>query len=128
MKSKKIFLVEDDLAIIDIYSTALKGAGFELDVITTGEQAVRRAKDAVESGENVPDVVLLDLILPDMNGAEALKNLKTGEKTKKIKVFILSNQTEIDERKSGGIKPDKFIIKADITPLQLVEILKKELS
>jgi len=125
---KRVILVEDDPAIIDVYSTAFKNADINLEVISSGERAIRRVKESNESEEGKPDLVLLDLILPDINGIEVLKAIKTDDKTKDVPVFILSNQTSLDLEKAGDIKPDKFIIKANITPTQLVKMLEEQLQ
>jgi len=125
---KKVILVEDDSAIIDIYQTMIKKAHFEVEVLSVGQDVMNKMKK-IESGEEAkPDIILLDLILPDMNGVEVLKNIKTNKITKDIKVFVLTNQEETNVKFEGGTKPDKFIIKANITPTQLVELIKEELK
>ena len=127
-EKRKVFLVEDDLAIIDVYTTVFKDSKIDLKVITLGRQAIKDINQSAETEGEKPEVVLLDLILPDLNGAEILKAIKTNEKTKDIKVFVLSNQAFIDETITGGIKPDEFIVKANITPTQLLEMIEKKLS
>ncbi|MDO8529893.1 MAG: response regulator [bacterium] len=125
---KKVILVEDDSAIIDIYQTMLKAAHFDVEVLSLGQDVIKRMK-AVESKEEAkPDIILLDLILPDINGIEVLKVIKTNDATKDIKVFILTNQEESGIQPLGDIKPDKFLIKANITPTDLIGLIKKELS
>lgn len=123
-KTKKIILVEDDLAIADIYATIFKKAGIEVIVIGLGKDVLPKIKDE----EIKPDIVLLDLILPDVNGMDVLKEIKGDSETKHIPVFILTNQKEEQSEKIGGVKPDKFIIKANITPTQLLELVKEQLK
>lgn len=123
---KKIILVEDDPAIIDIYTTVFKGADFDLEVISSGQEAIRRIKKNDEESKK-PDLVLLDLILPDVNGREVLKEIKTDDNTKNIPVFILSNDTNADWGQQA-IKPDDFIVKANITPTQLLQVVKEKLK
>lgn len=127
-KKKKILLVEDDVAITDIYETVMKKAGFDVETADSGQKAIKIIKD-IQSGEKIKqDIVLLDLILPDMNGAEVLTQIRGNPLTKDAKVFILTNQEESELQKFGDLKPDKFIIKAHITPTQLVEMIKAQLQ
>lgn len=122
-KKKKVLLVEDDSAIIDIYETMLKKAHFDVQNVTLGQDAINAVQNKDEAK---PDIVLLDLILADMNGTEVLRAIRKDEATKHLKVFILTNQQELPDM--GDVKPDKFIIKANITPSQLVETIKHALQ
>jgi len=122
---KKVFFIEDDPAIIDIYTTAFKSAKINLEVISSGQEAINRIK---KGEDGMPSLVLLDLILPDINGREVLKEIKSNNATKGITVFIMSNDTASDLKEAGAIKPDKFILKANTTPTQLIDLVKKELE
>lgn len=128
MPAKKIFLVEDDPAIVDIYETLMKKAEFDVVSITNGQDMLRKIKGIETGEEGKPDLVLLDLILPDVNGVDLLKNLKKTEATKDIPVFILSNQESSVTENLEGVKPDKFIVKANITPTELIETIKGQLK
>lgn len=81
----KILLVDDDEAITTVFSTALSKEGFETAHASTGKEGL----DKVRS--EMPDLVLLDQVLPDMQGNEVLAEIKKDEKTKGIPVVILSN-------------------------------------
>lgn len=124
----KILLVEDDPGIIDVYTMALKEAGIETEVINLGKDAVEKVKKIQEGKAEKPALVLLDLILDDMNGIEVLKEIRLSEATKDIKVFITSNYASPDLNADGGLKPDKFILKTNITPSQLAETVKSEIG
>lgn len=126
-KIKKIILVEDDPAIIDIYETLMKKANFDVRVVSLGQEAINIIKNIEEGTELKPDIILLDLILPDMNGIEVFKEIKKNKKTKDIKIFILTNQQDVQPQQLGDEKPDKFIIKANISPTQLLELIKEYL-
>ena len=127
-KNKKIvLLIEDDTAIIDVYETALKAAGINIQVITWGKQAMEMVKEIKCGRAEKPSLVLLDLILPDINGIEILKEIKENEETKNINVFVLSNYTN-EEILTNRIKPDKFILKTEITPTELVKLVKNNLK
>ena len=120
---KKILLVEDDPFLIDIYSTKLKDAGFEVLVSDEGEEAIGKVKD-----EN-PDLVLLDIVLPEIDGWEILRRIKSDEKFKNLKVIILSNLGQKEEVKKGmELGAVNYLIKAQYTPSQVVEEVKKALK
>ena len=124
---KRIYLVEDDSAIIDIYATVMKKAGIDVDVMSLGADVLKKL-GLVSKGEEIkPSLILLDLILPDMNGLDILAEVKKNPTLKDILVFILSNQSDA-QLPEGAAKPDKFIIKANITPTELLEVVQKELQ
>ncbi|MDO8486101.1 MAG: response regulator [Candidatus Staskawiczbacteria bacterium] len=127
-KMKKIILIEDDSAIVDIYETLMKKAHFNVHVISLGQEAIKMIKDIEDGTELKPDIILLDLILPDINGIEVFKEIKKNEKTKDIKIFILTNQQDVQQQQLGDEKPDEFIVKANISPTQLLELIKEYLS
>ncbi len=81
----KVLLVDDDEAIATVFSTALKKEGYETSHAGTGKEGLDKAK------AEFPDLILLDQVLPDMQGNEVLSELKKDEKTKGIPVVILSN-------------------------------------
>ncbi len=127
-KNKTILLVEDDPAIIDIYEAMIKRAGFDVKVMSLGQDVITAVKQ-VEAGEfEKPDLVLLDLTLPDVNGMEVLTAIRNNAATKDMVVFILTNQQESESPHPEGITPDKFLIKANITPTELVDYIKQELK
>ena len=122
---KNIVLVEDDSAIADIYKTVFEKNGFKLEVFSLGKSAMDRLKN----GDANPDIILLDLILPDMNGIEILEKVRKNDKTKGIPVFILTNYTDSELEKMGySLKTEKHILKADHTPTQILEMVKKRLA
>lgn len=125
--NKRIIFVEDDSAITDIYGMMMKKAKFDVEFMASGDAALKKIK-AVQAGEEEkPDLFLLDLVLPDMNGMDILKFLRQDPKTKDVKVFILTNQSE-SQLPDEPHKPDKFIIKAHVTPTQLLEMIKEALA
>ncbi len=125
--SKKLFLIEDDPTIIDIYSLAFNQAGIDFDVLTSGAKALEKIKNIQEGLEEKPSLILLDLMLPDINGLELLLKIRENDATKNIKVFIVSNYTSEALLNIKYIKPDKFIVKTSITPSELVDLVKENL-
>ncbi|MFQ6084192.1 MAG: response regulator transcription factor [Candidatus Aminicenantia bacterium] len=120
---KKILLIEDDFFLIDIYTTKLKEVGFSVDVATNGQEGLRKMK------ENIPDLLILDIVLPHIDGWEILKEIKKEEKLKNLKVVILSNLYQKEEIEKGlKLGADKYLIKAHYTPTEAVEEIKKVLK
>lgn len=129
MKNKKlIFLVEKDFAIIDVYSMAFKRAGFDIETAISGGEALSKIKNIVDCKDRKPDIILLNTVLPDENGAEVLKELKAKEITKNIPVFMLSFYDIREYPEISKFKIEKFIIKLDVMPTKLVELVKEELK
>jgi len=120
---KTILLVEDDPFLIDIYSTKLKEVGFNVGIAEDGEEAIRKIK------EELPDLVLLDIVLPTVNGWEILRTIKKDESLEKLKVVILSNLGEKKEVEKG-IKAGaaKYLVKAHYTPSEVVREIKEMLE
>ena len=115
----KIMLVEDDPMIAEIYKIKLEAAGFEVVNAITGKEVLKLA------GESNFDLVLLDMVLPEMSGIDVLKELKqSGNYSADMKVIILSNldraEYEEETKKNGA---DGFIGKTEYNPSELaVEI------
>ncbi len=119
----KIAIIEDDAVINQMYRMKFEADGFEVQVADNGKLGV----EMVESYQ--PDLILLDLQMPEMNGAEALKFIRSKEWGKKIPVIILTNlgaEESPKELKALGI--DRYIVKAELTPSQVVERVKEVLD
>ena len=117
---KSILLVEDDPFLIDIYSTKLKESGFSVEVASDGESALHKVK------EKEPDLVILDIVLPQLDGWEILRQIKSDPKLKNIKIIILSNLGQKEEVERGvELGAVKYLIKAHYTPSQVVEEIKE---
>lgn len=127
-KSKGAILIEDNQAIIDVYSIALKTAGIDLEVIKLGRDAIKEMEDVEVGKREKPKLVLLDLLLPDVNGMDVLKKIKESNALKDIAVFVLSNYTNSQLSEMGCPSPDRFILKTSITPTELAGLVKKQLK
>ncbi len=116
-EKKTILWVEDDKLIGSILSRKFLSSGFNLIHAKNGEEALT----ALES--QVPDIIVLDLLLPGMSGFEILEKIKQNEKNKGIPVMILSNLSKkSDVEKATNLGADKFFVKAAIS---LDEIVKE---
>ena len=120
---KSILLVEDDQFLIEIYTTKFKQAGFSIGKAEDGEECLKKLK------EETPDLLLLDIVLPSLNGWEILRKIKEDEVLKNIKVVILSNLGEKDEIEKGiKLGATRYLVKAHYTPSEVVEEVKKILK
>lgn len=126
---KKILLIEDDIATIDVYRRALEQAGFDVDPIVSGQEAIRFFEEADKDPDKKPDIVLLDILLLDMNGIDILKKIRELENIKDLKVLILTNYSSKElEKKGVFLKTEKYLLKTENKPSDLVKIVKEELK
>jgi DNA-binding response OmpR family regulator len=117
---KRVLFVEDDAFIRDIASVKLSDNGFEVIVAENGEEA--RAK----LQEELPDIVLLDLDLPDISGLELLKEMKNDAMQKAIPVIIFSNSDEPNiQQQSIDVGAVDFFVKASTDMGDLMESIRK---
>jgi DNA-binding response OmpR family regulator len=121
---KRILLVEDDPFLVDIYSTKLKEAGFFVEVATDGEIGLEKIK----KGDF--DLIVLDIVLPHIDGWQILKEIDEDESLQGLKIFIFSNLGQKEEVEKGlnmkGVV--RYFIKAHFTPREIVEEIKKALN
>ena len=118
----KILLVEDDSFLLGMYATKFELEGFQVILAEDGEKAVRLAK------EELPDIILLDIILPKLDGFEVLKLLKGEPATSPIPVILLTNLSQREEIEKGlKMGARDYLIKAHFMPSEVVEKIKKVL-
>lgn len=119
----KIAIIEDDTVINQMYRMKFEADGFEVGLADNGERGVALVEDFK------PDLILLDMKMPHMDGAEALKEIRSHDWGKDIPVIVLTNLGEEEapkELKTLGIH--SYIVKADLTPRQVVSRAKEALG
>jgi DNA-binding response OmpR family regulator len=123
-KSKfKILLAEDDTTLGVMYRVKLENDGYEVTLVENGSDALKQAT------ENKFDLVMLDIIMPQLDGFSVLKALKENVQTKKIPVIMLTNLgTEEDKVKGVKLGAADYLIKSSLTPEQVSETINKLLS
>jgi DNA-binding response OmpR family regulator len=118
----KVLIIEDDQIVGTIYRRKFNGEGFEVELSADGEAGLQ----AVETFE--PDAVVLDLMLPKLNGVEVLKRIRANEKTATMPVVVLSNaylSNLLREAHDAGA--NQCLIKASASPKQVVEAIRRAL-
>lgn len=117
----KILFVEDDSFIADIYTKKFEASGFEVTNAATGKAVLKEAK------EQVFDLILLDLVIPEMSGTDVLRELrKNHEYSPDLKIVIFSNLSSAEDREETiKLGANGFISKTDFTPTEVVEEVQR---
>lgn len=121
--ASKIAIVEDDPAISQMYRIKFESEGYSVETAENGKLGLELAESMK------PDIILLDLMMPEMNGDEMLQLLRKTSWGKDTKVVILTNMGEQEAPaiiKQLGVR--RFIVKAEMTPRQVAEMVKQELA
>lgn len=117
---KKILLVEDDEMLHNMYNQKFKSKGYEVVSAYNGSDGVKLAET------EIPDIILMDIIMPKMDGFVALKKIRKSKKIGEIPVIILTNLgQEEDIQKGKELGADDYFIKANHTPAEVVEKVEK---
>lgn len=121
---KIILLVDDDPLIIRMYQNKLKREGYQVRTAFNGGEALLQLR------KEKPDLILLDVMMPKMNGVETLRALKEDPKTKKIPVIILTNLGDNPEDIEGAKKLGAldYLVKSEISLRQLSERVRKAIE
>lgn len=119
----KILIVEDDAIMQKIYNKKFQIEGFEVQTAADGEEGLNKIKSFM------PDFVLMDVMLPKMNGIQALEKAKADPVTAQIPILVLSNLSTIDDSQTAIQKGAVgYMIKSDVTPSQVVAKVKEILK
>lgn len=121
----KILLVEDDPFIAEIYQRKLESSGFQVVNVATGKAALKAIED-----DPVYDLVLLDLVIPEMGGMEVLRELRTnGKYPADLRIVVFSNLSDPEDRKRAvELGANGFMQKTEYTPTKLVEEVSRLLA
>lgn len=114
-----IILIDDDIALLEMYETKLTMSGFKVLTANNGKEGFQLVS------ANTPNIVLTDLVMPESDGFELLKKIKKDKKTKNFPTVALTNLSSENDRKeamkAGAID---YLVKSNYTPAQIVEKVK----
>lgn len=124
--TQHILLIEDDPMLTELYQTKLEMDGFVVTVATDGEAGLSHAKKLK------PDLILLDIMLPKLNGFEVLKSVKQHRSTAEIPVIVLTNlggeKADSDKQLALNLGADEFLVKTFHLPDDIVGKIKSALG
>ncbi len=116
--NRRVLLVEDDQMLVDMYKDRLKSEGFRVRTATDGKKALIRIKEGA-------DIILLDVLMPGMNGFEVLRKIRSDDKSKDIPVIILTNigseTTDSDKNLALSLGATDFMVKSLHTPDEIIQ-------
>ncbi|HDH31406.1 MAG TPA: response regulator [Candidatus Wolfebacteria bacterium] len=128
-KYRILMFVEDEPDLIELYRIAFESAGFLIQGIGTGEEAVEVMDKLIKEEIEAPSVVILDILLPGISGMDVLREIRKHEKFNKIPVIMFTNYSSDDIREEvKNTKNAEYVLKMDATPDQLVEIAIKKIE
>ena len=112
----KILIVEDEETISSMYKASMSKAGFEVVLANDGKEGLKIAT------ESKPNLILLDIMMPKMDGFAVLEKLKSDDSTKNIPVVMLTNLGQSEDKEKGRkLGAVDYWVKADFTPAQVNE-------
>lgn len=118
----KILVIDDDPFILDMYVLKFRDQGFQIETATDGAMGLGKIKTFT------PDIVLLDVVMPKMDGFDVIKKLQEEKKTKNFKILFLTNFGQKEDVERGmQLGADGYIIKAHFTPSEVVNKVREML-
>lgn len=119
----KIMLVEDDVALRDIYTSRFEAEGYEVATASDGEQALTVAV------KEKPELILLDIMMPKISGFDVLDILRNTPETKDTKIIVMSALSQTaDMEKGKSLGANEYLVKSQVTLSEVVERVKSLLA
>ena len=121
---RKILIIDDDVFLLDMYATKFKEKGFEVEIAQSGKEALDKIKEGIS-----PEVVLLDVVMPGMDGFELLEIIRKENLIPAGKIIILSNLGQKEHLDRGmSLGAADYIVKAYFTPSEVVKKVNEVLG
>lgn len=125
MKNNTILLVEDDKLLAEMYQEKLELESYKVIVAEDGKEALKKA-------QKQPNLILLDIMMPGMNGFEVLKELKQNMETKNIPVIVLTNlgseSADKDKNLAISLGAQNYLVKSYHTPDEVIKKVKSAIT
>ena len=119
----KVLIVDDDMTLRELYEERIKAEGYTILSAADGEEAISKANT------EKPDIILLDIMMPKINGIDVMKMLREKEETKEIPIIILTALIQEIDKIKDMMKPyDGYLVKSEIMPKDVVAKIKDSLS
>lgn len=113
---KSVLIIDDDLTLREMYEEYLKASGFTVISAQDGEEGLQKAK------ESKPTAILLDLMMPKMNGIEVLKHLKADDSTSGIPVIVFTALIQdLEKQESLAAGASDYVVKTEVTPKSILD-------
>lgn len=128
-KKPKIFFVEDEPGIADLYCMSFGSNGFEIESFKNGTEALKRIEEFKTDKALKPDVIILDILLPDVSGMEILKEIRKSEDFKNVPIIMLTNYGTDDIKQEIQKTPNTtHVLKIDTSPRLFVKQVSEMLG
>ncbi|MFA6304292.1 MAG: response regulator [Patescibacteria group bacterium] len=122
-KQYNVLLIEDEEMLASMYETKFKNEGYNIRKALDGETGLKLAQ------EEKPDIILLDIIMPKLDGFSVLKKIREIEKFSKVPVILLTNLGQDEDVKKGtALGANGYLVKANMTPTEVVDKVKEYLK
>ena len=119
----KVLIVDDDMTLRDLYVERMKAEDYTIISASDGEEAIEKTI------KEKPDLILLDIMMPKINGIDVMKMLREKDETKHIPIIILTALVqEIDKIKDMMGPKDGYLVKSEIMPKDVVDKVQKSLA
>ncbi len=124
-KKPRVFFVEDEPDIVELYRIAFEEGGFQMESLSNGKDVLKRLKDFENDAAEKPNAMILDILLPDISGMEILKEVRKNPVFDQIPIVMFTNYSSDKIREEiKGIKNTSYILKTDTAPDMLVAIVR----
>lgn len=118
-----VMIVDDDASMVRLYTNIFQIEGFNIVSASSGKEALEKLNTIT------PNIILLDLMMPNMSGFDFLEKIRNVEKTKNLPIIVLTNlATDDTQQEIQKYNVSKFLIKSDYMPKQILEEVKSVLA
>lgn len=123
MSTNTILIIEDEEVLLSILRDKLEKEGFVVEVARDGEEGVEKVKEAI------PDLILLDIVMPKMNGFDVIEALQKKVETQEIPIIVISNSgNEVEVERLEGMGIEDYLVKANFSPQEVMNKVKAYLA